>query len=138
MTKVCSGCGRDLPLTAFAKNKNGKFGVHSKCKECKNSKQKASYNPEKQSQYYQENKEQIAEYRQTNEWKQLHAEQSRRYRKKYPEKVRAHAAVAQLNLETETCVMCGAMGIEKHHPDYSQPLDIIWLCKKCHTEIHNK
>ena len=32
---------------------------------------------------------------------------------------------------------CDRIG-ERHHPDYSKPLDIIWLCKMHHEEEHHK
>lgn len=30
---------------------------------------------------------------------------------------------------------CGAPA-EMHHPDYSKPLEVEWLCKRCHAEQH--
>lgn len=32
---------------------------------------------------------------------------------------------------------CGEAG-QRHHPDYSKPLEIIWLCKRHHTDLHYK
>jgi len=34
------------------------------------------------------------------------------------------------------CIMCGLPNAQAHHPDYSKPLDIVWLCVKHHTDVH--
>lgn len=28
--------------------------------------------------------------------------------------------------------------LQGHHPDYSKPLEVIWLCEPCHQERHRK
>ncbi len=34
------------------------------------------------------------------------------------------------------CFICGGKA-EAHHPTYSLPLDVVWLCKTHHAEVHN-
>ena len=31
---------------------------------------------------------------------------------------------------------CGATKVEMHHPDYSKPLLVEWLCRPCHLDHH--
>lgn len=31
---------------------------------------------------------------------------------------------------------CGNPNTEMHHPDYTQPLKVEWLCRDCHLELH--
>jgi hypothetical protein len=39
----------------------------------------------------------------------------------------------------EYCEKCGSKeGLEKHHPNYSKPLEIVTLCKCCHMEEHGR
>jgi len=39
----------------------------------------------------------------------------------------------------DTCIICGGKeNIQSHHPDYSKPLEAIWLCRSCHYKIHSK
>ena len=41
------------------------------------------------------------------------------------------------NQITGKCQFCGSTeNVEKHHPDYRKPLEIIELCKRCHTKEH--
>ena len=38
-----------------------------------------------------------------------------------------------------SCVFSdGRTGIQAHHSDYNKPLDIMWLCQRCHHEWHKK
>ena len=34
------------------------------------------------------------------------------------------------------CIECGVGQSEGHHPDYSQPEWVLWLCRRCHKRIH--
>ena len=85
-----------------------------------------------------------------------HREKSRRYRefgmasksnssKKWilenPAKRKAHNAVNSAlrsgKLHRHPCCICGNKA-EAHHEDYSRPLDVIWVCRKHHSELHVK
>jgi hypothetical protein len=37
------------------------------------------------------------------------------------------------------CERCGsANSLERHHPDYSEPLEVMTLCRSCHSKLHRE
>jgi hypothetical protein len=40
-------------------------------------------------------------------------------------------------LTREPCIICGSPDSVMHHPDYSRPLDVIWLCRPDHRAEHD-
>src|SRR3990167_1357767 len=68
-------------------------------------------------------------------------EGSRKWRAQHPEKRRAHKAVEAARraglLVKQACVVCGTPDdVHAHHADYSCPLDVVWLCRPCHSNEH--
>lgn len=51
---------------------------------------------------------------------------------------RSYASVyrARGQMTAWPCQDCGGPGQVMHHPDYSRPLAIIWLCEPCHGIRH--
>ena len=34
------------------------------------------------------------------------------------------------------CFVCGSLEVHGHHPDYDQPLQVVWLCPEHHNQLH--
>lgn len=75
------------------------------------------------------------------EWKKKHGYHNEiAWVKKYPERSKAHRKVARAvksgKLFQKPCKVCGATKSVAHHPDYSKPLNVVWLCAIHHRQIH--
>jgi hypothetical protein len=61
---------------------------------------------------------------------------------KNPDKRQAHKAVENAlrigEMTRSPCSVCGAAEAQAHHPDYSRPLDVVWLCDKHHKAEHRR
>ena len=99
-------------------------------------------------------RERLKEYilNQQKEWRKQHPTFSSEYKKAHPEQNLKHVLKCQHDnpdhvkarntakkiAKAETCCKCGSkIDIERHHPDYSKPLEIITLCRKCHVGVHS-
>lgn len=65
---------------------------------------------------------------------------NKRWRAKNPEKVKAHGKVLNAlrrgRIKRKPCEKCGRAKATAHHEDYSKPLDVTWLCARCHRQLH--
>lgn len=39
-------------------------------------------------------------------------------------------------LQRLPCECCGDPDSQMHHEDYDKPLDVVWLCRPCHLQLH--
>lgn len=74
-------------------------------------------------------------------WKENAIRQRSEWKRRNPEKRRAHHAVDQEikmgRMKRGQCSVCGSdRNIDAHHADYSKPLDVTWLCRSCHFLEH--
>ena len=61
---------------------------------------------------------------------------AQRQRNRHPERCEARITACK-GLKQQPCITCGLPG-ERHHSDYTKPLEVIFLCRKHHSELHNK
>ena len=88
-------------------------------------------------------KEAQASYRATDKCRASAIVKAAKHAAKHPEKVAARKtvrnAVKSGRLIKQPCTICNTTAnVEGHHPDYSKPLYVIWLCKEHHDEEHRK
>lgn len=153
MKKVCFKCGNEKELSEFYKHKEMADGFLNKCKECtKNDALKHREKNIEKIRAYDRNRPNHKERVEANK-KRLkeNTELKAKYRKSQKKwdienkiKKNAHTKVkrALLNgtlVRRYNCDICGdGSKLEAHHEDYSKPLEVIWLCVKCHKEKHKQ
>lgn len=77
-----------------------------------------------------------------------HAVYMREWRKTHPltgdarkrQITRAYAREYRVRgyLTPKPCERCGNPKPEMHHTDYGKPLEVTWLCRRCHLAEHGK
>lgn len=82
------------------------------------------------------------EYRRTDEGKQAHSRARLSYKSRKPERRAAHVALGNAVRDGRVIPwpVCAVPECtcrpQAHHPDYSRPLDVVWLCARHHKEVH--
>lgn len=134
-SKICTTCKKEKLSSEFSKSPISKDGLQYKCKNC----------TAKYQQYYKTSgmkKINYTKYNKTEKGKEVRRKTRTNYKKHNPEKHRCRWIVwnglklKSINRPT-ICDKCSKYCVpDAHHENYSKPLEIIWLCKQCHFEIH--
>lgn len=146
--KRCFKCGFLLPIDNFYRHKAMSDGHLNKCKEC--TKIDVKKNRDENIDYYQSfdrmrdnnpsRKEKRKEYAGTERGKIKLRDGSKAWVQRNPHKKAAYNSVSNAvrdgKLKKEPCSECGSEKSQAHHEDYSKPLDVKWLCIKCHADHH--
>jgi len=134
--KICFKCNTSKSLTEFYKHPQMADGHLNKCIEC------AKIDVRKNYRKFRSDKQIYDQIRnQRTSRKLARLDHQRRRRANHPEKMRAYNMVARAlrngSLVKPPCEVCGELKVQAHHHDYNKPLDVRWLCFKCHREVEH-
>lgn len=95
--------------------------------------------------YREKNRERLRDYNKEYNrlWRHEHGfENEKKWRHKNRLKVNVerilYRAIKRGDIKRLPCIICGKKKGLAHHPDYSKPLEVIFLCALHHKEIHKK
>jgi hypothetical protein len=132
--KTCFKCGLAKPRTEFYKGERMADGLSGKCKNC--AKADVAVNR-------LENIEAIRQYDRTRAHLPHRMVRNvlvtTKWKAEFPERRAAQIALGNAiqggRITPLPCLVCGERA-EAHHPDYSRPLDVVWLCPAHHRQAH--
>lgn len=131
--KTCFKCGQQKAVEEFYKHSAMADGRLGKCKDCTKLDMRHDRVTKPRVREYDRERASLPHR------KELRLRVAQRWREEHPDRARAHQmssnAVRDGKLtKPELCEGCGLdKRLEKHHPDYSKPLLVVWLCKPCHA-----
>ena len=152
-SKTCFKCNIHQPLSEFYKHKEMADGHLNKCKKC--TKSDVSKNRTDNIDYYLEydrargmREDRVsarAEYAKTEAGIIVGNRAKVKWQSENTLKVYAHRIYTSFikknkDKKKDFCENCFAKGvrINAHHDDYAKPLDVRYLCSKCHTKWHKE
>ncbi len=133
-TKTCRDCGIEKSLDEFYVHAQMADGHLNKCKACVR---------ERIRLFRFNNPDHISEIDKARNDRRKADPEFRAKRRVYlsnyrtSERMRAHAIAESLPRPSQ-CSSCHIRPAEHaHHPDYSKPVEVIWLCVRCHQRLHH-
>lgn len=165
--KTCSTCKEVQEIELFNKDRTRKDGHSCRCKKCDSIKRKKYWikvkntpelhanskerqavrrkkvkaDPVRYNWRLKQSRDWARKLRESENYQPADYEATKIHKIKYlennREKINA-GAMARRHIKPNPCEVCGNPNSERHHPDYSKPLEVIFLCSKHHAKLHVK
>jgi len=133
--KLCNSCETKKSRSEFGVRKASNDGLTAKCKMCQR-----VYDKARNGHDHRKLAREI--YAQTEEGRLSSNKAKAEYRKRNPNKAKAHAKVSYEvrigRLCRMPCEKCKKESAHAHHDDYDRPLNIRWLCDYHHNKWHKQ
>lgn len=153
----CKDCGFAVDVDDMLKSREGLSSICI-CKECYAKRKKLFYKTDYGGNYCRQMSRRFAKLHPERikeiykKWRQNHPEKykelNNKRRKSFESnpnnkiKISAHSKVRYAlkikKMFKKPCEVCGDIKSQAHHPDYTEPLKVRWLCQKHHLKLHNK
>lgn len=137
--KTCCVCQKEKQDADYYEVRKGSGKTMAACKLCINDRNKRYRHGAGKEKTLAHDRERDKQPERSQAW----SERRRVRNEKHPERVKAkndlHNAVRSGRVVPwPVCAMpeCDQKP-EAHHPDYSRPLDVVWLCHSHHMMVHN-
>ena len=139
-SKICNHCNEDKSLDQFYSDKYSKDGLRCECKLCN---RKVSIDRPEYSRRYREShlfERRMKDRKRFNSSRSKKHAERRRGTEKYKAVCKLHYAIASGKIKKPSkCEICGEDTIlHGHHSNYKEPLNVLWLCSRCHGIKHRK
>ena len=143
MTKTCKTCGKEKPVIDYYPHEQMKDGYLNFCKACVLVRvkiyDKQPYVKQRDRERRRGGKDQKHDARMKAYNKTYKRKSSYDKKKKYATTIVSRAIKSGVLVRAKFCSECGESGIiHGHHDDYSKPLEVRWLCTRCHGRSHWK
>lgn len=134
--KTCAECKEVKPKTDFYRHPKSGDGLLHICKACHRHRMKIRRLTNPYVQQHERDRAKLPER------KRYLRENADKWRKENPAGYRAHNAVNNAirdkKMAKEPCALCGTTeNVHGHHKDYTRPLEVTWLCARCHQRLHS-
>jgi hypothetical protein len=83
------------------------------------------------------------EYRKTKRYRVFRRKSDKVYydkadKKKLKARWKLNGELKTGKAKKKPCEVCGKEKVEAHHPNYSKPLEVVWLCHKHHRVLEDR